>query len=269
MKKISGLLAVLAGTAFVFVFAENDLYGKPPETLTGKDGAPMVLVPAGSFTMGSEAGGDDEKPLHSIFLDAFHMDRHEVTTMQYARFLEATGRKPPDKWDGIRLPQVGDRPVVGVDWYDADAYCRLYGKRLPTEAEWEKADRGTDTRPYPWGEERPTAALALYDKSCIFCNVYEDVLKPVGSYENGKSPYGIYDMAGSVQEWTADWYDEHYYKRSPERNPTGPSQGREKVVRGGSWLSRPMLLRTGLRNWENPTDRLDYVGFRCALDTPK
>jgi formylglycine-generating enzyme required for sulfatase activity len=262
-------LARLVGAAFCLLLSTTDAAGKTSDKVTGKDGAPMVLVPAGPFTMGSEDSGKDEKPLHRVHLEAFYMDQYEVTTKQFARFLEKSGRKPPDKWTSVRLPQLGDRPVVGVDWYDADAYCRWAGRRLPTEAEWEKAARGSEMRAFPWGEERPNASLANFDKSCILCNVYEEVLKPVGGYEKGKSPYGIYDMAGNVQEWTADWYDEWYYKSSPNRNPTGPSQGLSKVVRGGSWLSRRMLLRSALRNWESPTNRLAHTGFRCAQDAPK
>ena len=262
-------LAMLAGSVLLLLLFIPKAAGKLPEKIIGKDGAPMVLVPAGPFTMGSEGSGEDEKPLHRVYLDAFYMDQYEVTTKQFARFLEKSRRKPPDHWSAVRLPQLGNRPVVGVDWHNADAYCRWAERRLPSEAEWEKAARGPEVRAYPWGEDIPNASLANFDKSCILCNVYEEVLKPVGSYEKGKSPYGIYDMAGNVLEWTADWYDERYYKRSPDRNPAGPSQGLSKVVRGGSWLSRRTLLQTGLRNWESPASRSAHVGFRCAQDAQK
>jgi len=236
---------------------------------SGKDGAPMVLVPAGEFMMGSEDGEDNEKPTHRVYLDAFYMDRYEVTTSRYARFLVTTGRPQPDRWNEVKLASDGDRPVTGVDWNDADAYCHWAGKRLPTEAEWEKAARGPDGRAYPWGNEPATPVRANFDKSCIFCKTYEGVLKPTGSFETGKSPYGIYDLAGNVQEWTADWFDETYYLTSPPRNPAGPEHGQEKVVRGGSWLSRGDLLRSALRNWEVPTGRFAYVGFRCVQSLPK
>lgn len=256
--------AVLVGSVFFLLVAATGATAKLPEKITGKDGALMALVPAGLFTMGSEGSGEDEKPLHRVHLDGFYMDQYEVTTARYARFLETSGRKPPDQWSAARLPQLGDRPVIGVDWHDADAYCQWAGKRLPTEAEWEKAARGPEGRAYPWGADHPNASLANFDKSCILCNVYEEVLKSVGSYEKGKSPYGIYDLSGNVQEWTADWYDEQYYKVSPKRNPTGPSQGVGKVARGGSWLSRRTLLQSGLRNWESPASRQTHTGFRCV-----
>lgn len=262
-------LTMLISAVLGLLLSTTDAVGKLPGKITGKDGAPMVLVPAGSFTMGNEGSGANEKPLHQVSLGAFYMDLHEVTTARYARFLEKSKGKPPDQWTAVRLPQLGDRPVIGVDWHDADAYCRWAEKRLPTEAEWEKAARGPEMQAYPWGEERPNASLANFDKSCILCNVYVDVLKPVGSYEGGKSPYGIYDMAGNVQEWTADWYDEHYYKISPKRNPAGPSQGLSKVARGGSWLSRRTLLQSGLRNWEPPTSRQAHTGFRCVQNAQK
>jgi len=262
-------LTMLVSAVLGLLLSTTDAAGKLPEKITGKDGAPMVLVPAGPFTMGNEGSGANEKPLHQVSLDAFYMDLYEVTTARYARFLEKSKRQPPDQWTAVRLPQLGDRPVVGVDWHDADAYCRWAGKRLPTEAEWEKAARGPEVQAYPWGQERPNASMANFDKNCILCNVYEEMLKPAGNYEKGKSPYGIYNMAGNVQEWTADWYDEHYYKSSPKRNPAGPSQGLSKVVRGGSWLSRRTLLQSGLRNWESPNSRQTHTGFRCVQDVAK
>jgi len=238
---------------------------EPAREITGKDDALMVLVPAGEFFMGSDKIGD-ERPKHQVSLDAFYIDRYEVTTARYAKFLEATGRKQPLFWNQGRQAAHRDYPVVGVDWDDADAYCRWAGKRLPTEAEWEKAARGTDGRLYPWGNEEPTPRHANFGKADW--KGYS-TLMPVGSFEAGKSPYGIYDMAGNVWEWVADWYAPQYYATSPARNPRGASNGDNKVLRGGSWNNVPLMLRSTGRNWSPPADRPLYVGFRCAQDIPK
>lgn len=237
--------------------------------VTGKDGAPMVLIPAGEFQMGSPDGEGqaDERPRHRVYLDAYSMDRFEVTVSRYAKFMQSTGRRAPEYWDQVKTGKHSDLPVVGIDWHDAEAYCRWAGKRLPTEAEWEKAARGTDERTYPWGNEEPTTRLANFGK--VFTeNVYK-VLAPVESYEAGKSPYGLHHMAGNVWEWTADWYDEHSYAKSPQRNPTGPSSGTTKVFRGGSWGDVPVDMRSAYRGRVTPTYRDGNIGFRCAQDSPK
>ncbi|MDE3019958.1 MAG: SUMF1/EgtB/PvdO family nonheme iron enzyme, partial [Nitrospirota bacterium] len=189
-----------------------------PHYTTGQDGAPMVLVPAGEFTMGSNEV-DDEQPIHQVHLDAFYMDTFEVTTSRYAAFLKATQLAPPRRWEEARLPRDADRPVIGVTWFMADNYCRWAGKRLPTEAEWEKAARGTDGRAYPWGNEEPTNDRGNFGKPRW---TGYDTLAPVGSFKSGNSPYGIADMAGNVWEWVADWYAADYYASSPSKNPTGP-----------------------------------------------
>lgn len=239
--------------------------------ITGKDGAPMVLIPAGEFTMGSSEADklaqDDERPAHSVYLDAYYLDQYEVTTARYARFFQQTIRNTPAYWFEQVIQKYGNKPVVGVDWNDANAYCSWAGKRLPTEAEWEKAARGTDQRLYPWGNASPTPQLANFSRGFEFKN-YE-VLTDVGSFEQGKSPYGAYDMAGNVWEWTADWYDETYYKNSPERKPKGPSNGQYRVLRGGSWDIEPDGVRSASRDGDTPSDRLVLIGFRCAQDIPK
>jgi formylglycine-generating enzyme required for sulfatase activity/pimeloyl-ACP methyl ester carboxylesterase len=235
--------------------------------ITGKDGAPMVHIPAGEFPMGSKNGNDldaDEEPPHSVNLDAFYIDKYEVTTSRYAAFMRESRGEEPEYWSDLNLVSQGDRPVVGVSWYDAYAYCEFYGKRLPTEAEWEKAARGTDGRIYPWGYEHPTEHHANFNKCCDF-NKYR-VLTPVGSLDAGASPYGAQDMAGNVLEWVADWYDENYYKVSPERNPVGASSGQSKVLRGGSWFFDARYLRSSNRNAAEPSTRYDDVGFRCGQD---
>lgn len=239
--------------------------------ITGKDGAPMVLVPAREFMMGSrqddKSAENDERPAHSVYLDAYYIDQYEVTTTRYATFFRATNRRQPTYWSEQLLQQHGNKPVVGVDWNDASAYCAWAGKRLPTEAEWEKAARGTDQRPYPWGNATPNKTLANFERGFDFKDY--GVLTDVGSFEEGKSPYGAYDMAGNVWEWVSDWYDEHYYSKSPARNPKGPSSGEYRVIRGGSWSDGPVLVRSAYRSRITPTNRLVYLGFRCAQDIPK
>jgi formylglycine-generating enzyme required for sulfatase activity len=165
------------------------------QEITGNDGAPMVLVPAGEFTMGSNEGNDDEKPVHQVSLDAYYLDKYEVTVGQYAKFLEARGVNGPPMWPIMDQPPHQKRPVVNVDWSDASTYCEWAGKRLPTEAEWEKAARGTDGRIYPWGNDPPDQSRANYGKERDKWNKH-DALVPVGQMKNGKSPYGVYDMAG-------------------------------------------------------------------------
>lgn len=225
---------------------------------------PMAEISAGEFIMGrggSEALAD-ERPLHSVWLDAFSIDLHEVTTAQYARFLASTGRQTPWQWETVELGQHGDRPVVGVSWDDADAYCRWKEKRLPSEAEWEKAARGTDGRRYPWGNQVPTKDLANFALGARFS--YNQVLQPVGSREDGKSPYGLHHMAGNAYEWVQDWYMSDYYETAPAKNPHGPERGQFKVLRGGSWSDLAKYLLTYSRFKLPPETRNSYTGFRCA-----
>jgi formylglycine-generating enzyme required for sulfatase activity len=219
----------------------------------------MVLVPAGEFWMGSDASDpnadDNEKPRHKVYLDAYYIDKYEVTNALYRRFMDATGRSAPKWWNNSNF-NGPTQPVVGVSWHDADAYCKWAGKRLPTEAEWEKAARGTDGRKYPWGDQ--------WDPSKANAESRAGKTAPVGSYPSGVSPYGAHDMAGNVSEWVADWSGSGYYQRSPERNPTSPATGRFKVLRGGSWDHKPIGLRAALRYGNTPDYRDYYVGFRCA-----
>ena len=247
---------------------------KEPRTITGKDGAPMVLVPAGEFTMGAAADDKDaldrERPAHAVYLDAYYIDQYEVTTSRYATFFQEKKRDPPRYWSETVLTQHGQKPVVGVTWEDANAYCEWAGKRLPTDAEWEKAARGTDGRVYPWGNETPTKQLANFNQGFEFKD-YE-ALADVGSFNGGKSPYGAYDMAGNVWEWVADWYDANLYQQrakgnKPVKNPAGPEKGELKVLRGGSWGDfNPRFLRSTDRGWSDPTNRNYFGGFRCARD---
>jgi len=221
----------------------------------------MAMVPSGEFTMGSATGQADEQPKHRVYLDAFFMDKYQVSVGQYARFLEATPHEAPPDWSTMNQSRHQKRPVVNVNWADAHTYCKWAGKRLPTEAEWEKAARGTDGRIYPWGNELPTGYHANLSNETWSSHW---VLTPVGSFEEGKSPYGIYDMAGNVWEWVSDWYDPNYYKNSPSQNPAGPLTGGYKVVRGGSWGSNADGLRSADRETHLPSFRGYGTGFRCV-----
>lgn len=256
--------------------SSSDPKGFPAE-ITGQDGAPMVLVPAGPFPMGVPAGdrdgGRDEYPRHEVYLDAFYIDKYEVTNGRYLAFVKATGHRVPQNpknptrnlWQGVAISEsLTDRPVINVDWYDAEAYCKWAGKRLPTEAEWEKAAKGTEDRRFPWGNVEPTAKHLNYNQQWIG----EKTLMPVGSYEAGKSPYGAYDMAGNVWEWVADWYDPSYYEKSPAKNPKGPATGTHKVIRSSGWQVETPLVRIFTRVKSDPTTRNESTGFRCAKDAP-
>lgn len=228
----------------------------------GRDGAPMVLIPAGEFQMGSDDGDSDEKPVHTVYLDAFYMDVYEVTNAQYKKFMDATGHKAPEYWDDSRFNDP-KQPVVGVSWYDAKAYADWAGKRLPTEAEWEKAARGgLIGKKYPWGNGIGPNAANYRGVSRDSRDVWK-YTAPVGKFP--PNDYGLYDMAGNVWEWCADWYDKSYYARSPRRNPTGPNSGSRRVLRGGSWdTSNDYLLRVAGRSYDGPSYPLDYYGFRCV-----
>jgi formylglycine-generating enzyme required for sulfatase activity len=225
---------------------------------------PMVEVPAGEFTMGVDGTQalEDERPAHRVWVDRFAIEIDEVSTAQYAAFIRATGHAAPWLWEQVNLAIHHDRPVIGVDWHDADAYCRWRGKRLPTEAEWEKAARGTDARLYPWGYQTPTPDLANFALGARFS--YSQVLMPVHSYDTGTSPYGVRQMAGNVWEWVSDWYGANYYEQSPEKNPAGPGTGQFRVLRGGSWSDLPKYLLTYGRFKLPPETRNSYTGFRCA-----
>jgi len=228
----------------------------------GEDGVEMILVPAGEFIMGSpeNEGYNDEHPQHRVFLDGFYIDRCEVTNSQYKQFMDATGHNAPKYWDDGKYNRL-DQPIVGATWSDAAAYARWAGKRLPTEAEWEKAARGTDGRQYPWGNE--------WDNSKCNANVAGEAQQytaPVGSFPAGASPYGVMDMAGNVWEWCIDWYGSNY-GQSPRRNPKGHDSGGESVLRGGSWCTTDCsYLRCANRNWFSPSFRFDDAGFRCARE---
>jgi sulfatase modifying factor 1 len=239
------------------------------QTKIGKEGAPMVLVAAGEFMMGSQVGEGslDETPQHTVDLDAYYIDQYEVTVERYKRFMKQKSHRQPKYWDQVDSRRDAQKPVVGIDWNDAKAYCEWAGKRLPTEAEWEKAARGTDKQTYPWGASKPNSSTANFGKAYEPEKAYAEKLKAVGSYERGKSPYGAYDMAGNVWEWVADWFAEDYYQNSPQKNPRGPSTGEKRVLRGGSWDNGARNIRSTNRSRKGfPTRQHETFGVRCAKD---
>jgi formylglycine-generating enzyme required for sulfatase activity len=233
---------------------------KPDEYVVDCKGG-ICTVPAGNFWMGCNVEVDDdcdsdESPYHKVYVDAFEVYTTEVTVYAYDACVTAGQCDAP-----VCAQDGGDRPVVCVDWFDADSYCGWAGKRLCTEAEWEKAARGTDGRTYPWGNEAPTCELAVM-------NGCPGTAQPVGSKPVGASPYGALDMAGNVWEWVADWYDRSYYLSSPAGNPTGPASGSNRVVRGGSFDSGADNLRASNRHDDVPSFTYGILGFRCCRSNP-
>jgi formylglycine-generating enzyme required for sulfatase activity/serine/threonine protein kinase len=251
------------------------------------DDAVMVYVPAGEFEMGSTEGDDDEQPVHTVALDGFWIDRTEVTNAQFAAFLNEEGNREEggatwldledegcliERSGGDFRPQSGyaDHPVIEVSWYGAAAYCDWAGARLPTEAEWEYAARGPEGSIYPWGDTFDGERLNFCDANCEFnhkTTAYDDGYArtaPVGSFASGASWCDALDMSGNVWEWVADWYDEDYYDRSPSENPTGPTSGEYRVLRGGSWYNNVYSVRGANRDWIVPVYTYYYGGFRCA-----
>ena len=250
-----------------------------PQFKYGKDGKRMILIPAGEFLRGTSDADilemtlrfgwqsewfDDEKPQRRIYLDAYYIAETPVTNEEYKKFVDATGHRVPWDWDKNRrtYPTGKDRhPVVFAYWSDVNAYMFWVGGQLPTEAEWEKAARGTDGRRYPWGNEQPDATR---------CNVYDSKIggtTPVGKYSpRGDSPYDVQDMAGNVWEWCADWYDAAYYKSSPARNPKNETVGSYRVLRGGSWRTDDDGARGACRLTlrASPDFYVDVVGFRVV-----
>lgn len=263
----------------------------PPSVIEGADGKEMVLVPGGYFTFGSADGMSDEAPVRKIFLDVFYLDKYEVTNREFQRFVEATGYHTTaeqrgwgwvwvgEAWEKVdeaywRQPlgpgsdalQTSDHPVVHMSWGDATAYCTWAKKRLPSEAEWEKRARGSSGRIYPWGDELP-------EKEGVFRANYNQGKEardgflqtaPVGSFPQGRSPYGAMDMGGNVWEWVSDWYEAQYYEKAWYKNPQGPRWGMVKVLRGGSWFESETSLRASRREYAFQVDYLQSFGFRCA-----
>jgi len=223
----------------------------------------LVVIPAGPFIRGTNKGGFDEQPERKIYLDEFLIDRYEVTNAQYAAFVKATGHRksgPPSRYakNTGRMRGV-NQPAVYVSWEDAKAYCEWRGRRLPTEAEWEKAMRGPDGRLWPWGNvEMPGGAnWARIDDGF-------EVAAPVGRVRSDASPYGVMDGAGNVMEWVEDWYLEGAYAAASERNPESPEYGTYKVLRGAGYTSSGSDLRITARSKMMADFRDETIGFRCA-----
>lgn len=244
-------------------------------------GAPMVFVPAGEFLMGStdeqfQAAMEElkskcnpcppfqnaAKPPHAVYLDAFWMDKFQVTNALYQKCVDAGNCQPPSSSRShahasyFGDPEYDNYPVIYVAWDDAKTFCEWAGKRLPTEAEFEKAARGTDNRIYPWGNE--------FQQNRVNSDHTKNDTTAVGSYPNGASPYGVLDMAGNVWVWMADWFDESYYANSPRENPLGAATGEDRVLRGGAWGSLMIQTRGSFRSANSPDARTDYIGIRCA-----
>lgn len=271
----------------------------PTKVPTSADyGAPVVLVSAGEFIMGSENGELDEKPVHTVYLDAYYIDKYEVTNALYKTCEDAGVCDPPRQADSdnrssyYNNPEFNNYPVIYMDWLQAKTYCEWRGGGLPTEAQWEKAARGPDGRTYPWGEgidcnkanynkvisssgevgcpvEMPFVGSYVSYKSGdpLILGVTVGATTAVGSYQNGSSPYGVYDMAGNVWEWVADWYSESYYQSSPTANPLGPDMGESHVLKSGSFSDSEFNVRAAARlSGSLMSHPNSLVGFRCARD---
>jgi len=259
--------------------------------VSSQDGMILLYVSSGEFTMGSGAGDDDEKPIHQVYLDAFWIDQTEITNDMFAKFISETSYVtdmeklgysfvyqggeswldiPGTNWSHPRGPasdisEMGDYSVVHVSWNDAKAYCDWAGRRLPTEAEWEKAaswDDSTQSKNiYPWGDGID-CSVANYNDGNEFC---VGAVTRVGSHVGGASKYGALDMAGNAWEWVADWYSSSYYSNSPSSNPSGPDSGEGKVIRGGSWFIEDNGVRSANRDFNDPAFSSDDFGYRCAM----
>ncbi len=282
------VILVLAGASWALDVADMTIEWTPEgkqlaaarAKLPAKD--EMVLIPVGWFLMGSDKKADrlaylPEMPQRKVYLDAYEIDKFEVTTVQFLRFVLATNRPPLIDWryDGGNFQEsMASHPVMHISWYDADEYCRWAGKRLPTEAEWEKAARGEDGRIYPWGNQPAGLSRSNFGRGGLSGPVrdrperlmlYPPIIS-VDKYENAVSPYGVFQLAGNVSEWVVDWYDKDYYKTAPEKNPKGPEKGTQRGFRGGGWIDSTPSVRAAQRNGTDPNTKMNWLGFRCARD---
>lgn len=245
-------------------FTKSPVFAAGEKMVRYIDGMEMVYVPSGEFLMGSNDGDSDEQPVHTVYLDAYWIDKTEVTNAMYAKCVANGICTPPESSGSYTRtsyyedPKYADYPVIYVNWFDANTYCQWAGSHLPTEAQWEKAARGTDGRTYPWGE-------GINNELANYYTYYDDTSE-VGYFTSGASSYGVLDMVGNVYEWVADWYAADYYQNSPRDNPYGPDDGTFRVLRGGGWLTDKNLMRSSLRWRYGPSFRIfSQIGFRCAL----
>lgn len=263
-KRGTGWSATTLFVTAAFALALSPAGAAPP--VKELDLVPMITIPAGPFLMGTQSpkGRADEWPQRKVHVDAFAIDQVEVTNERYLAFVATTGhRNPPNPYGTGALASakgIEQLPVVQVTWYDAKAYCAWAKKRLPTEAEWEKAARGTDGRTFPWGNEEPTSTRANFDREWV----NEKTLYAVGSLSGGDSPYGIKDMSGNAREWVQDWYDPDYYQNAPTTNPQGPDKGIVRVIRGGSWHSPLADITSTARGRGGFALQTHGTGFRCV-----
>ena len=297
VKHLAGVAAGLCGlglSAAGLVWALDVGDVKQEWTLEGKKLAAeriklpahdeMVVIPAGEFLMGSNKKVDKlayqaEMPQRNIYLDAYEIDKYEVTTVQYLKYVLANNLDPQVDWkfDGGNFQEtMASHPIMHVTWFEADAYCKWAGKRLPTEAEWEKAARGTDGRIYPWGNQPAGLTRSNFGRTGLSGPVrdrperlllYPPIIS-VDKYDNAVSPFGLFQTVGNVAEWVADWYEKDYYKTGPDRNPKGPEKGTHKAFRGGGWIDSTPAVRVTQRNGTDPKTSMNWLGFRCARDVP-
>jgi len=255
--------------------AEGALSGNRPSSVEKADPKNMILVSPGFFIMGSNRSLEDEAPEHRVYLDSYWIDKYEVSAGKFAEFLNTLdnvkGYYLDNKFGTLYYdsrfhsrPGLENYPINNITWHAADEYCKWKEKRLPTEAEWEKAARGTTAQAYPWGNIPPSDTLARYFQTWTKEEKHK-VMVPVQALTEGQSPFGLYNMAGNVKEWVDDWYDREYYNEQSEyANPRGPIGGEFKVVRGGSWRDMKGFIYSTFRNSGNPKSRMDDYGFRCA-----
>ena len=232
----------------------------------------MVLFPAGEFLMGSgeEEGRPDERPQHKVHLDAFYMDRFEATGKDFEEYLANNPKQHPTItgwYDREARPDMKNRPVFGLTWKRCKNYCEWRGKRLATEAEWERAAAGLEERKYPWGNSPPDSERANFNKCCFVMKGL--VIDDVGSHPSGVSSDGIHDLSGNVAEWVYDWYDKNYYKNSEYKNPKGPDKGINHTIRGGAWNSLSGYLRSSARFGYDEAKDFYGIGCRCAMSAEK
>jgi formylglycine-generating enzyme required for sulfatase activity len=266
------IMGILRGTTLTpFEATPDDTAVSTPSGPINPDGVSreepiqetMVSIPAGPFIRGTNNGGFDERPQRTLVLSAFAIDRYEVTNFQYQQFVDATGHRksgPPARYAKNMSKMLSiNQPVVYVSWEDAEAYCHWKGRRLPTEAEWEKAMRGSDGRLWPWGNvEQPNGAN--------WARVQDghEVSAIVGTVPTDKSPYGVMDGAGNVMEWVDDWYAERYFEEASEQNPQSPDYGVFRVLRGGGYATTGADIRITSRSKMVADFRDETIGFRCA-----